>query len=226
MRFGGDYRVNRTGALNDVDSAAEAFRGVLRFSPSPSHDQTEIFRMRSTYIKQKGMVGSLPAAESEKQAILLNKLGARLNFERESTRLYQTLMQKHAALSSVFPNYYDLERIGNQEWDHFGMLQDTILGLGGDPTMLTPAASVVSQASSGIHKVIQDPRTSLGQCFEAILTAELLDNASWEMLITLTRELHQDHLVNRFHDALREEQDHLATVRDWVLQDMRNSLAA
>ncbi len=65
-------------------------------------------------------------------------------------------------------------------------------------------------------KVITDPRSSLAESMEAILIAELADHDGWEMLIGLTDTLGQDELSSRFRDALKEEDEHLHWVRQWL----------
>jgi rubrerythrin len=103
-----------------------------------------------------------------------------------------------------------------EEYRHFTMLQSAIEQLGGDPTAVTPSANLHATAAHGINQVIVDPRTTLLQSLEAILIAELADNACWEALIELAQGAGEDDLVQRFQEALRNEQDHLAKVQTWL----------
>ena len=64
--------------------------------------------------------------------------------------------------------------------------------------------------------MIVDPRTTLLQSLEAILSAELADNACWEALIALAQEAGEDALVTQFERALLTEQEHLTKVQTWV----------
>ena len=41
----------------------------------------------------------------------------------------------------------------------------------------------------GIMQVLTDPRSSLAQCLQVMLTAELTDNDGWELLIKLADNL-------------------------------------
>ncbi|HEU4714863.1 MAG TPA: hypothetical protein VFS76_25100 [Pyrinomonadaceae bacterium] len=41
----------------------------------------------------------------------------------------------------------------------------------------------------GIMPVLTDPRSSMTQCLQVLLTAELTDNAGWEFLIELAENL-------------------------------------
>jgi ferritin-like metal-binding protein YciE len=61
-----------------------------------------------------------------------------------------------------------------------------------------------------------DPRTTLLQSLEAILIAELADNACWGALIELAQEAGKDTFVQQFQETLRNEQDHLDKVQGWL----------
>lgn len=65
-------------------------------------------------------------------------------------------------------------------------------------------------------RVLNDPRTTVLQCLNALLTAEFTDNAGWELLIDLTNELGHDDLSEQFTEALENEQDHLLKVQTWL----------
>jgi hypothetical protein len=64
--------------------------------------------------------------------------------------------------------------------------------------------------------VMNDPRTTVPQCLNALLTAELTDNAGWELLIDLATELGHTDLSEQFTEALENEQDHLLKVQTWL----------
>jgi rubrerythrin len=128
------------------------------------------------------------------------------------------LISKHEAFGSFTggPSKADLEHIHEEEYRHFTMLQAAIEQLGGDPTAVTPAANLSATASQGIPKVIVDPRTTLLQSLEAILVAELSDNACWETLVELAQQAGENDLTQQFEQALADEQDHLRKVRTWL----------
>jgi len=56
----------------------------------------------------------------------------------------------------------------------------------------------------------------VAQCLHALLTAELTDNAGWELLIKLADNLGQDEMKAEFETALQKEEEHLQNVRTWV----------
>jgi rubrerythrin len=172
--------------------------------------------------------------------VLMDKIGERLAFERGGTRLYDALITKYAALvqaegevlspaAQVLSEETDgvlahedespaetLQRIRAEELSHFHMLRDAMTSLGGDPTAQTPCADVTTTASIGLIQVVTDPRTTFAQCLNAMLTAELTDNAGWELLIQLADEAGATELTGQFLAALGEEQQHLAIVKGWL----------
>jgi ferritin-like metal-binding protein YciE len=68
---------------------------------------------------------------------------------------------------------------------------------------------MIGVASMGIVQVLTDPRSSMAQCLSAILTAELTDNAGWELLINLAENLGYDDMKTQFKAALENEEQHL-----------------
>jgi rubrerythrin len=176
-------------------------------------------------------------------SIFFDKIGERIAFERGGTRLYDALIVKYQAVEQLgqemLPPAEDvlaltvegleclapvqgespaqtLQRIRGEELAHFHMLCEAMEQLGGDPTAMTPCADVQATASMGIMQVITDPRTTLAQSLNAILTAELTDNAGWELLITLAEDAGQSDLAGRFLGALAQEREHLAIVKGWL----------
>ena len=176
--------------------------------------------------------------------LLMDKVGERIAFERGGVRLYEALIAKYEAATrrsgDVLPPAGEmqelaqaqglavlapvegesplqtLQRIRSEELAHFRMLCECMTELGGDPTAQTPCADVTATASMGIMQVLTDPRTTLAQCLNAILTAELTDNAGWELLIQLAEQSGESELAGRFLGALSQEQEHLVTIKGWL----------
>ena len=103
------------------------------------------------------------------------------------------------------------------------LINKTITELGGDPTVQSPSAHVAAVASLGIMQVLTDPRSSMSQCLQAILTAELTDNAGWELLITLAENLGYSDMATEFQTALEHEEEHLQNVRTWLSESVLDS---
>lgn len=177
--------------------------------------------------------------------ILMDKLGERLAFERTGTRLYDALITKYKAvvaageepLAPVEPLAKSanavpepaadvLARIRAEELAHFKLLAQAIRQLGGDPTAQTPCADVTAVASMGIMQVLTDPRTTLAQSLNAILTAELTDNAGWELLIGLAEDAGETDLVQKFTNALMEEARHVDIIKTWLTTLVSSASAA
>jgi rubrerythrin len=206
-----------------AEELLEGARGAL---PSSEGDAEAIAAVRIAYSKAGEPIGSIPPQDSEARPrkasavtpILLDKLGERLAFERSGVRLYDALLSKFDAFGTwkQGPTRDDLEEIRNDEWSHFAMLRQTLVKLGADPTAVTPSADVHGVASMGLPAVLADPRTSLSQCLEAILVAELVDNDCWENLSDLAEAIGEDELAQTFREALNEERDHLRRVRAWL----------
>jgi rubrerythrin len=235
---------NRSGAAAAADGVREMLAANERWAPNQIPDTTLADEERRLYILDSDPVGSIPPPVTipgmlktglqkmmgERPEMLMDKIGERIAFERGGTRLYDALIGKYQALTQTegapeLPVPLDagagsasetLLRIRTEEHQHFQMLCEVMTSLGGDPTAVTPCADVIATASLGLIQVVTDPRTTLAQSLNAILTAELTDNAGWELLITLAEGAGHSDVAERFRAALAQEQQHLVTVKAWV----------
>lgn len=219
---------NRTGIQTSPELAQELITGAAAAVPSSDGGPEAIADYRGEYIREGFPIGSLPTLPAAKEAranedaagmaVLLDKLSERLAFERMGTRLYEALINKVEIMgeSSPGPTLAELQQIRDEELRHFLLLKKTITALEGDPTVQSPCADVAGVASLGILQVLTDPRTSVTQCLQAILTAELTDNDGWRLLINLSDTLGYTELVNDFRVALENEEQHLTNVRGWL----------
>lgn len=210
---------NRTGIMTSPAHSTDLIEAAAKTKPSMEGGPQEIVRSREAYITAGNPIGSLPAEDDIEQAVLLDKLGERLAFERQGTRLYEALINKCESLGEtegVGPSTEDLEHIHDEEKEHFALLQEVILDLGGDPTIQTPSADISGVLSTGVLQVLTDPRTTVAQCLQAALVAELSDNDGWQMLIELATTLDREDLAQKFEDALKNEAEHLEKVRLWL----------
>ncbi len=229
--------LNRTGIMTNPELSAELIQGAKEAEPSPDGDLDDIAAKRAEYVEEALPIGSKPmpvaegditgAADAEAEgatdagqalSLLLDKLGERLAFERQGTRLYEGVIQKCELIgdSEGGPSVADLRHIHDEEMEHFKMLQRVITEMGGDATVQTPSADIVGVLSHGILQVVSDPRTTMAQTLQAMLNAELADNDGWQMLITLATSLGRDDLEEDFEKALESEQEHLENVRGWL----------
>ena len=223
---------NLTGLVAAPQRSQEMLTGTEEFPPSSEGSAEDLALVRITYAKEVEPLGSMPplvhgegkgksaakAVKGEQLLLFMDKLGERLAFERTGTRLYEALVSKHDAFGSFTggPSREALEHIRQEEYQHFTLLQSVIEQLDGDPTAVTPSANLHATAAHGIQMVIVDPRTTLLQSLEAILIAELADNACWGALIELAQEAGKDTFVQQFQEALGNEQDHLDKLQAWL----------
>ena len=226
---------NRTGMQTSPDLAEEIMEGASSAIPSSEGGAEDIAESRGEYIAEGFPIGSMPMMPASEEgeadeeeagmAVFLDKLSERLAFERMGTRLYEALLNKCDALGeqSPGPTLEDIEHIGREELEHFLLLNRTITDIGGDPTVQSPSADVAGVASMGIMQVLTDPRSSMAQCLQAMLTAELTDNAGWELLIKLADSLGYDDVKTEFESALAHEEEHLLNVRNWLSECVMDS---
>jgi rubrerythrin len=224
--------INRSGIMVSPEMSAELIQGVKEFTPSSEGDAEKMRQMRADYIREAPPIGSYPEIVNEAEAdakslspddtraaVLLDKLGERLAFERQGTRLYQAFIQKLEAMpvdDGGGPTLESLRHICDEELEHFKMLQQAIVDMGGDATVQTPSADVAGVLSLGALQVMSDPRTTIGQALQAALTAELSDNDGWQLLEELAEELGHEDLGKQCAKAFEEEQEHLDSVRSWI----------
>jgi rubrerythrin len=188
--------------------------------------------VREAFTMDTGVVGSVPppsslkglakmaldAVKGNKATIFVDKLGERAAFERTGTRLYEAMLAKFDALGPYDggPTRQRLQEIRDEELEHLGIVEEAIIALGGDPTVMTPAADIVGVQGIGLVQVLTDPRTTMDQCLGTLLIAELTDNDGWELLANLADAMGHDEMAQAFREALDAEEVHLEDVRRWI----------
>lgn len=232
MKTSGDMGKNRTGVRMSPKEAKAMEEAAANIHPPPG-DESKIAEVRESYHARAIPVGSVPppgsvkgmakaaasAVTGKKASVLLDKMGERMAFERTGVRLYEALITKLASageVDSIGLTEEALRKIQDDELRHMQIVAEAIEEMGADPTAETPCADVAGVQAKGILQVLTDPRTTLAQGLSAILTAELVDNASWEMLVDLARDFGNDEAANAFEDARRQEEEHVRLVRGWL----------
>jgi hypothetical protein len=230
-----DLGTNRTGAsMSPIDTPrmVDAAMAV----PVIPEGAGEMVNMRRTYAAESPEpIGSMPppvtpkgmgksavqALKGHKPAVLLDKMGERLAFERTGTRLYDALIVKvvgTTAAGGVGPRHADLEELRAEELRHFELVHRHLVRMGADPTVQTPCADTAGMQAMGVLQVLTDPRTTLSQCLNAILTTELADTAGWELLTLLAREAGETAMADEFAQAHLNEQEHDRRVKTWLTE--------
>jgi hypothetical protein len=227
-----DTGLNRTGiSASPIDAPKQVASAEEGGSSSPG-DATLISAERNLYAQEADPMGQMPppstlkgavktavtALKGEKANVFIDKLAERLAFERAGYRLYDAATAKAQVYASWAngPTEVDLAEIRDEELAHVGLVTECLRELGADPTAMTPSANLAVNLSKGLPLVLTDPRTDLRECLEGLLIAELSDNACWESLVILARELNQESMAVRFEHALRREERHLQRVRTWL----------
>jgi hypothetical protein len=214
--------LNRTGTRAAADRLDEMLdRDDLPAVDEPAPGPTDE-EIRREYIEEARPVGSHTDRSTDPASVhLLDSLGGRLAYERGGARLYEAILRKAEAighlqgLEGCIP---DLRHIREEEIEHTLLLERVIVELGGDPTLETPCADVEGVMSSGLLQVVQDPRTSLLQCLRAAAVAELADLENWTALVRRTAGGRLEAgLAEEIGEALTHEQEHLATIRAWIV---------
>jgi rubrerythrin len=228
LKFG----TNLTGTATAPRLSEEMKNGADALTIPPEGSSEAIAEERTRLTQASDPVGSVPfpttitgavnvgtqTVRGNSAQMLIDKLGERLAFERSGVRLYEALISKLKAEPSIEPPFSldTLERFRDEELGHFLLVEKAIVEIGGDPTVMTPCADVMGVANLGLLKVVTDPMIKFPQALQAVLTAELTDNAAWELLIPLAEHAGLVSLTEQFEDALEAEQEHLITVRQWL----------
>lgn len=200
-------------------------------STAGDSDQQLMSELRGSYIAESDGLGTVPAPltlkgmvksgaqmiTGNRPQVLMDKLAERAAFERGGTRLYDGLISKAIAYQDIVkrPSAAELMEIREDEARHFELVASCIEKLGGDPTAQTPAADLVGMEAMGWMQTINDPRTTFAQSLHAILSAELVDVAGWDMLANLAESAGHKDMAESFRQAYRQEASHLERVRSW-----------
>ena len=236
-----DLGTNRTGVQTAPARTREMAENTSAVVAAPQ-DAIALALARSEAARAAPPVGTMPApgnvkgiaktavmaAKGEKATVFLDRLGERLAFERGGVRLYEAVLAKIPASTTREGtlSVEELRRFRDEELGHVLFVKEAIETLGGDPTVETPCADVAGVMSRGLFHVVTDPRTTLTQCLDAILTAELADNDGWKILVAMAEALGENDLSRRFTDALADEDRHLQAVRGWLAERLEIQLGA
>lgn len=212
---------NHTGINEHRELVDEMIEGTTEFGPTSRGGVEALATNRIRVARISEPAATMPPAKHVplERLPVLDKLGARLQFERTGVRLYQALISKLDAFGTFRggPNRGDLEHIRDEEHRHLVLAQNLIVRLGGDPTVVTPCANLQATASVGVLQVVSDPRTTLIECLDAIIVAELTDRESWELLARSVAPLGDKQVEQQIREAERVESEHLAKVRSWLV---------
>ncbi|WP_434048744.1 MULTISPECIES: ferritin-like domain-containing protein [Sorangium] len=165
----------------------------------------------------------LAQGNKEKAIDLLNE---RLTYERASVRLYDSMVEKigRSADPGLMGLLGQLREYRDQEKEHEEWLEARIRELGGDAHGETEMSRLITIESQGIQQVVLDGDQNPAHLFHALLTAELVDNSGWQLLLELADEADDDEARASFRKRLHEEEDHLLLTRQVVERLTRTEL--
>jgi len=222
---------NFTGVQMSPKDTQRLMEAVEHTHPDVAGDDSLLMIERSKRNEEADRIGSVPVPGSAKgmlkstfdmvkgksPEVLVDKLGERIAFERNGVRLYDAMLAKVKAMDVVGSDLVAvLQHIRDEEFEHMLMVEDAIRNLGADPTAQTPCADVAAVKSMGLMQVLTDPRTNIAQGLNALLTAELEDNAAWELLIELAGAGGHSGIAKGFVKAKAQEDDHLIKIKTLV----------
>jgi ferritin-like metal-binding protein YciE len=161
--------------------------------------------------------GSMQKLARHNRDKVIDVLTGRLTFERAGVRLYDSIISKVQAVAAESPEMgrllEPLKEHRSEEKEHEEWLEAQIRSLGGDVHAKTAMAQLVETESQGIEKIVFDGTTAVSHLFHALLTAELADNAGWDLLVRLADEVGDKEAKRSFKKRLREEEAHLVFAR-------------
>lgn len=148
---------------------------------------------------------------------LLDLLTERLTFERTGVKLYDAVIArlKSSNDQAVSNLVGQLTKQRNQEKDHEEWLEDQVRALGSDAHTETELSELVERESRGIMDVITHD-TEVGHLFHALLTAELIDDNAWKLLLQLADEADDEVARREFRERSQTEEQHLLFIRTVV----------
>jgi bacterioferritin (cytochrome b1) len=164
--------------------------------------------------KARTVMGKLSKTNRGK---LIDILSERLAFERSGVKLYDRVLTVLRAQHTD-----DLSRLigktqeyRDQEKEHEEWLEALIRDLGGTAHEETERSRLVTRESQGIEAVVKSEER-WPNLFHALVAAELVDNAGWELLVGLADQANDREVKREFKRRLHEEEEHLLFVRKVV----------
>ncbi|HWE26952.1 MAG TPA: hypothetical protein VHB97_03075 [Polyangia bacterium] len=158
----------------------------------------------------------------------IDKLAQRWVVERAAVTMYALAtarLRVNTLLGSLIP---DLQRFGAQEQLHADMVAQLLGELGHKDARseaATPGVNLAASTMAAILESLRAPGATARSVLEAVLMAERLDIAGWDVLTDLAKEvgLDEDYLRS-FRAAGREEREHEYVIRTHLMRLEREVL--
>lgn len=151
------------------------------------------------------------------RATVIDVLSERLAFERAGVKLYDRILEvmRSASDQNVDRMLEQMQEHREEEKEHEEWLEGQTRALGGDAHAETEHSELIQRESTGIEQVVMTD-AKLPHLFHALLAAELVDNAGWDLLVALADEAGDHEARREFSKRMHEEADHLLLVRKAV----------
>ena len=151
------------------------------------------------------------------QTKLIDVLNERLAFERSGVKLYDRILlkMKETGDKDILRMLDDMQEHRDQEKEHEEWLEAQLRSLGASAHEATEHSELITRESKGIEDVVMnDPE--LPHLIHALLAAELVDNAGWDLLVQLADEAGDREANREFKKRLHHEEEHLLLIRKAV----------
>ena len=157
---------------------------------------------------------------------VIDLLTARLTFERVGVKLYDAIIGKVQILGDAQAQRMldQLQEHREEEKEHEEWLEEQIRALGADAHGTSEMSELETRESKGIEDVILDGDNEISHLMHALLTAELADNAGWDLLVSLADEAGDRDAKKAFKKRLHEEEEHLIFARRAVVKLARREV--
>jgi len=148
---------------------------------------------------------------------VIDILNERLAFERAGVKLYDRILDamRRQTDENVARMLNEMQQHRDEEKEHEEWLEEQIRALGADAHAETEKSKLITRESKGIEEVVMSD-AELPHLLHALLAAELVDNAGWDLLVQLADEAGDRAAKREFKKRLHEEEDHLLLIRKAV----------
>ncbi len=138
----------------------------------------------------------------------------RLAFERAGVKLYDRILDVCRASNDddVKRMIDELQQHRDEEKEHEEFLEEQVRSCGGTAHEETDKSKLITRESKGIEEVVMSD-AEMPHLFHALLAAELVDNAGWDLLVAIADEAGDREAKRDFKKRLHEEEDHLILLR-------------
>jgi hypothetical protein len=148
----------------------------------------------------------------------VNKLEEHLYFEKEISNLYETLIHQ---LPMKFPKdcYFVAQKIKifqQQRLKHLRLVSELVSLLGSQCRLRWYWNEFIKENFLRAKSLIEGPNLDLSEKMETVYHLELIDNASWDILIEMAEINGQGELAIKFQKAFDEQSLYMNTLKNWV----------